>query len=58
MDAKRYGVGFAAIFYLFNKKRWRAYAGAEYFREDANIDFFDSKVSSVNFGVIWRYRRK
>jgi len=51
-------VGFSAFFDLFKKPRWRAWAGAEYFREDTSIDFFDTKASSVMFGAIWRHTKK
>ena len=49
---------FTAFWDLFKAKRWRALASAEFIREDANLDFFDVKVSAVHFGAIWRHRRK
>jgi hypothetical protein len=58
LDVDRQGATFTAIWDLFKAKRWRAMASAEYIREDANIDFFDSGISAVHFGAIWRYRRK
>jgi hypothetical protein len=58
LEGKRYGVGFTAFYDLFKKPGWRAWAGAEYFREDTSIEFFDAKASSVMFGAIWRHARK
>jgi len=58
LDAKRWGATIAAFLDLFKAQRLRAMVSAEYVRENANIDFFDSGVKSVSIGVIWRYRRK
>ena len=57
-EGDRLGGSVALFFDLFNKKRWRAYAMAEYFTETANIDFFDSKVSALSIGAFWRHGRK
>ena len=57
-EGDRLGGAVAAFYDLFNKKRWRAYAMAEHFKEDANIDFFDSKSSALSIGVLWRHVRK
>ena len=58
LDVKHTGVALTAFYDLFKVKRWRAYASADYFRENANIAFFDSKVRAFSLGVIWRYRRE
>ena len=58
LDVQRTGVAIIAFYDLFKKARWRAYASVDYFREDANIAFFDSKVKALGIGAIWRYRRK
>jgi hypothetical protein len=58
LDAKRWGATLTAFYDLFNAQRFRAMLSAEYVRENANIDFFDSRVSSISAGVIWRYRRQ
>ncbi len=58
LDAKRWGVTLTAIWDLFKAQRLRAMVSAEHLHEDANIDFFDSRVSAVHVGVIWRYRRE
>jgi len=57
-EGDRRGGAVAAFYDLFNKKRLRAYAMVEYFKEDANIDFFDSRVSAFSIGVLWRHARK
>jgi len=58
LDAKRWGATLTAFYDLFNARRFRAMLSTEYVRENANIDFFDSRVSSISAGVIWRYRRQ
>ena len=57
-EADRRGAAVSAFYDLFKKKRLRAYATAEYFKEKANIDFFDSRVSAISIGVFWRHGRK
>lgn len=58
LDVRRTGVAVAAFYDLFKSARWRAYASADYFRENANIAFFDSKVNVLSIGAIWRHGRK
>ena len=29
----------------------------EYFREDVNVDFFDTRIGMILFGIAWRHRR-
>ena len=59
LDWDRYGVGLTAFIpvKLGDKNRWRVFVGAEFFHEDANIDFFDTQVASILAGVLWRYNR-
>jgi len=59
LDWNRYGVGLTAIIpvKLGDKNRWRVFVGGEFFREDANVDFFDTHVASILAGVLWRYNR-
>jgi hypothetical protein len=58
LDAERWGATCTVFWDLFKAKRWRAMASAEYVREEANIDFFDSKVAAAHLGAVWRFRRK
>jgi len=58
LDVRRTGLAVTAFYDLFKVPRWRAYASADFFREDANIAFFDSKISTLGVGAIWRYGRK
>jgi len=59
LDWDRYGVALTAFIPVKfgSSNRWRVFIGAEYFRENANINFFDTKIASVNAGVIWRYKK-
>ena len=58
LDATRTGAGLTIFYDLFKKRKWRAFLGGEYVREDVNVDFYDTTVASVNLGLIWRYGRK
>jgi hypothetical protein len=59
LNWNRYGVGLTAIIpvKLGENNRWRVFVGGEFFREDANVDFFDTQVASILAGVLWRYNR-
>jgi len=59
LDADRWGAALAAFIpvTLFETSGWNVFAGAEVFQENANIDFFDSRIASISAGLIWRYRR-
>jgi hypothetical protein len=59
LDWDRYGVALTAFIplKLGKNNRWRVFVGGEFFREDANIDFFDTQIASLNAGVLWRYNR-
>ena len=59
LDWDRYGVALTAFIPVKwgNKSRWSVFVGGEVFRENANIDFFDTQVASINAGVLWRYNR-
>jgi len=59
LDWDRYGVALTAFIPVKfgSSSRWRVFVGGEYFRENANINFFDTKIASVNAGVIWRYKK-
>jgi len=58
LDVDRFGVALTAFYDLFKTKRWRAFASLDFFREDANIAFFESDVSMLLVGAIWRHGRK
>ena len=57
LDWNRYGASLSAFvpIKLGNKNRWRAFVAVEYFRDDANINFFDTHVASILAGLVWRY---
>ena len=59
LDADRLGVALTAIIpvRLFKSSGWSVFAGGEIFRENANIDFYDSRIASITGGLIWRHRR-
>ena len=60
MEADRGGVALAAFIpvRLFNSRGWSVFVGGEIFGENANIDFYDSRIASVNAGLVWRHRRQ
>lgn len=57
LDWDRYGGALQVIipFKKGERSRWNLLIGGEYFRETSNIDFFNTKIASVNVGVLWRY---
>lgn len=59
LDADRWGVALTAFIpvRLFKSSGWSVFAGGEVFRENANIEFFDSRISALTAGLIWRHRR-
>ena len=59
MDADRLGVALAAFIpvRLFKSSGWTVFVGGEIFGENTNIDFYDSRIGSINAGMIWRHRR-
>jgi hypothetical protein len=59
LDWDRYGVALTAFIPVKwgNQSRWSVFVGGEIFRENANVDFFDAQVASLNAGVLWRYRK-
>lgn len=59
LDADRWAAGLAAFIpvRLFKSSGWSVLVGGEIFRENANIDFFDSRIGMVWAGLVWRHRR-
>ena len=59
LDANRWGAALTAFVpvTLFQKSGWTVFASAELFREDVNVDFFDSSISAITAGLVWRHRR-
>jgi hypothetical protein len=59
LDASRWGAALTAFVpvNLFQKNGWSVFAGVEIFEENVNVDFFDSRIASINVGLIWRHRR-
>lgn len=60
LDADRYGAAIAAVMpiKLGNSKRWSIVVAGEYMNENANINFFDSKLNSVLLGLQYRNIRR
>jgi len=60
LDTDRYGAAVTAFIPIRPLKGGvlTAWASAEIFRENANIDFFDSSAGSVIAGLAWSHRRK
>jgi hypothetical protein len=59
LDTDRFGAAFTAFIpvRLFGKSGWSVWASVEFFKENANIDFFESSAGSVMAGFAWRHRR-
>jgi len=59
LDADRYGAAVAALMpiKLGNSKKWSIVVVGEYMGENANINFFDTKLSSVLVGLQYRNLR-
>ena len=60
VDANRWGMAITAFIPVkrFDGSVLSVFIGGEFFRENANIDFFDSRITAVNAGLVWRHRRK
>jgi len=60
LDSDRFGAGLTAFITLkkYESSVLSLYVGGEIFREDANVDFFDSRLAMVTAGVFWGYNRK
>ena len=59
-DSDRFGVAFTFFkpFKITEKSIWSFWGSVEYLNEDSKIDFFDSSVTAVMGGVMWKHRRK
>jgi hypothetical protein len=59
LDAERWGVALTVFIPVkrFDSSVLSVFVSGEIFRENANIDFFESKISSINGGLIWRFIR-
>ncbi len=60
LSSYRYGVAVVAIKPIIRKEKsvLNAFIGVEFYREYANISFFDSYINWGNGGLIWRYLRE
>lgn len=55
-DGDRYGVTFTAFYAQpFGWKGWWANAGAAWFTEDSDINFYDSSVGLISAGMLYRF---
>jgi len=55
-DSERYGISFTAFYAQpFGWKGWLANAGAVWFEEDSDIDFYDASVGLINAGMLYRF---
>ena len=59
LDSDRLGLALTAFIPVrfFDRDGWNVFVGGEVVRENANIDFFDSRIASLNAGLLWRHRR-
>ena len=60
IEGDRYGFAFATVIpvNLFKSKGWNILVSAEYVKEIANIDFYDSSLAGFNAGLLWRHNRQ
>ena len=60
LDADRMGAAFIAFFPVkrYTSSVLNVFVGGEVFRENANIDFYDSSINMVMVGLLWRHIRK
>jgi hypothetical protein len=60
LEGDRYGFAIAALLpvNLFKSKGWNILVSAEYVKEIANIDFYDSSLAGFNLGLMWRHTRQ
>ena len=60
LDSDRWGAALTAFIPVrkYERSVLSVFVGGEYFRENTNIDFYDSAVNMVTAGVIWRHIRK
>ncbi|MDT4873411.1 hypothetical protein D3C80_1792840 [compost metagenome] len=55
-DLDRMGLSFAATYKEpFGLQDWRARAAISYGEEDSNIDFYDTKITSLNLGMLYTF---
>ncbi len=59
LETDRWGAALTAFFPIkaFKSSRLSVFVTGEIFQEDANIDFYDTKVSSLSAGLVWRHER-
>ena len=60
LEGDRYGAALAALIpvNLFKSKGWNILVSAEYIKEYANIDFYNSSIAGVNLGLMWRHTKQ
>ena len=60
LEADRWAAAFTAFIPVkrFNSSVLNVAVGAEVFREDANVNFYDSSIDMVLAGVLWRHIKK
>jgi len=60
LESDRYGIAVSAFIPVkrFKSSVLNLVIGAEAFREDANIAFYDSSIESVSVGILWRHIKK
>lgn len=60
LDTERWGTAITAFIPIkeFKTSRLSVFVTGEVFWEDANIDFYDSRVVSISAGLLWRHKRR
>jgi len=57
--ADRWGSAFKAFIPVrpFKSSGWSVFVGGTIFWENMNVDFYDSRIGSLEVGLLWRHRR-
>ncbi len=60
LDTDRWGAALTAFFPVksFKSSILSIFITGEIFQENANIDFYDSRVASLSAGLVWRHNRQ
>ena len=60
VNTRRFGAGLAAFMPVmkFSSSVLMVTASADYFRESTNVDFYNSNLTMLAIGVLWRHLKK
>lgn len=53
-----FAIGTAIPVTIFNSSSWNLTMGGQFLRENANIDFYTTRIAAVTAGLIWRPKKE